>query len=68
MVSGELVPEGGPTATTADNKDATRAVALHLTDALTINVTRFYRNADTWEALRSTCIPAMPGTRDCPRR
>jgi Fe(3+) dicitrate transport protein len=35
MVAGELVPEGGPTATTANNKDSTRAVALHLTDALT---------------------------------
>lgn len=35
VVGGEFIPEGGPTDTTANNKDSTRAVALHLTDAMT---------------------------------
>ncbi|PTL77955.1 TonB-dependent receptor domain-containing protein [Vitiosangium sp. GDMCC 1.1324] len=34
MVGGELVPEGEPTVTTADNKDSTHAVSLHATDAI----------------------------------
>ncbi|RKG80081.1 TonB-dependent receptor family protein [Corallococcus terminator] len=34
MVGGELVPEGGPTQVTADNKDSTHALALHATDAI----------------------------------
>ncbi len=34
MVGGQLVPEGEPTETTANNKDSTHAVALHATDAV----------------------------------
>ncbi|RKH17711.1 TonB-dependent receptor [Corallococcus sp. CA047B] len=34
MVGGELVPEGGTTQVTADNKDSTHALALHATDAI----------------------------------
>jgi Fe(3+) dicitrate transport protein len=34
MVAGELVADGGPTATTANNKDSTHAVSLHVTDAM----------------------------------
>jgi Fe(3+) dicitrate transport protein len=34
MVGGELVPEGEPTETTANNKDSTHALALHATDAV----------------------------------
>lgn len=30
-----------------------------LKDALTINVTRFYRNAETWKVLRETVIPDL---------
>jgi chemotaxis protein methyltransferase CheR len=30
-----------------------------LRDALTINVTRFYRNADTWSVLRRDVVPAL---------
>ena len=30
-----------------------------LRDALTINVTRFYRNADTWSVLRREVLPAL---------
>ncbi len=30
-----------------------------LRDALTINVTRFYRNADTWNLLRRDVVPAL---------
>jgi chemotaxis protein methyltransferase CheR len=30
-----------------------------LRDALTINVTRFYRNADTWSLLRRELVPAL---------
>jgi chemotaxis protein methyltransferase CheR len=33
----------------------------HLRDALTINVTRFYRNADTWNLLRRDILPALCG-------
>ena len=37
-----------------------------LRDALTINVTRFYRNADTWSVLRRELVPALvdAGRRD----
>ena len=31
----------------------------HLRDALTINVTRFYRNADTWNLVRRDLLPAL---------
>jgi chemotaxis protein methyltransferase CheR len=31
----------------------------HLRDALTINVTRFYRNADTWHLLQRTVLPEL---------
>jgi chemotaxis methyl-accepting protein methylase len=31
----------------------------HLRDALTINVTRFYRNADTWGLVRRDILPAL---------
>jgi len=34
MVGGQLIPEGGPTETTANNKDSTHAVALHATNAV----------------------------------
>jgi chemotaxis protein methyltransferase CheR len=30
-----------------------------LRDALTINVTRFYRNAETWDLIRRTLLPAL---------
>jgi chemotaxis methyl-accepting protein methylase len=30
-----------------------------LRDALTINVTRFYRNAETWQAVRQAVLPAL---------
>jgi chemotaxis protein methyltransferase CheR len=30
-----------------------------LRDALTINVTRFYRNAETWQAMRQTVLPPL---------
>jgi chemotaxis methyl-accepting protein methylase len=33
-----------------------------LRDALTINVTRFYRNAETWNLLRRQLVPALSGT------
>jgi chemotaxis protein methyltransferase CheR len=33
-----------------------------LRDALTINVTRFYRNAETWNLLRRQLLPAICGT------
>jgi chemotaxis methyl-accepting protein methylase len=35
-----------------------------LRDALTINVTRFYRNAETWNLLRGQIIPALCGEND----
>ncbi len=31
----------------------------HLKDTLTINVTRFYRNRETWESLADTILPAL---------
>jgi chemotaxis methyl-accepting protein methylase len=31
----------------------------HLLDALTINVTKFYRNAETWEYLRAHVLPTL---------
>lgn len=31
----------------------------HLLDALTINVTRFYRNPETWEALTTRYLPSL---------
>lgn len=34
-----------------------------LRDALTINVTRFYRNAETWNLLRREVLPALLDTR-----
>lgn len=33
--------------------------AERLRDALTINVTRFYRNPETWDALRRVVLPAL---------
>jgi len=39
--------------------DRSPAELERLRDALTINVTRFYRNADTWNALRTGVIPAL---------
>ncbi|HYH98488.1 TonB-dependent receptor family protein [Hyalangium sp.] len=62
MVAGELVPEGGPTATTANNRDSTHAVALHLTDAVTwgrLVVTPGVR----LELLRSQSVNHLSGTR-----
>jgi chemotaxis methyl-accepting protein methylase len=35
----------------------------HLRDALTINVTRFYRNAETWNLLRRDVLPAILDSR-----
>ncbi len=35
-----------------------------LRDALTINVTRFYRNAETWNLLRRELIPALAASGD----
>ncbi len=32
---------------------------VYLKDALTINVTRFYRNAETWNAVRGTVVPRL---------
>jgi Fe(3+) dicitrate transport protein len=34
MLGGQLVPQGGPTITTASNRDGTHALALHATDAM----------------------------------
>lgn len=35
-----------------------------LKDALTINVTRFYRNAETWDSLRAKFLPELLSARD----
>ncbi len=42
-----------------DLLDRTPAETERLRDALTINVTRFYRNRETWEALRTRVLPAL---------
>jgi chemotaxis protein methyltransferase CheR len=39
--------------------DRSPAEIERLRDALTINVTRFYRNADTWNALRRVVLPDL---------
>jgi chemotaxis protein methyltransferase CheR len=39
--------------------DRSPAEYERLRDALTINVTRFYRNADTWNLLRRQVVPAL---------
>jgi chemotaxis protein methyltransferase CheR len=39
--------------------DRTPAEYERLRDALTINVTRFYRNAETWSLLRRTVLPRL---------
>jgi chemotaxis methyl-accepting protein methylase len=39
--------------------DRTPGEYEHLRDALTINVTRFYRNADTWNLVRRDILPAL---------
>ena len=39
--------------------DRSPAEYERLRDALTINVTRFYRNAETWSLLRRTVLPAL---------
>ncbi len=46
--------------------DGSPAENERLRDALTINVTRFYRNADTWNLLRREVLPALldPGRTD----
>jgi chemotaxis protein methyltransferase CheR len=42
--------------------DATPVEYERLRDALTINVTRFYRNAETWNLLRNELIPRLCAT------
>jgi Fe(3+) dicitrate transport protein len=62
MVGGELVPDGGPTATTANNRDGTHAVALHVTDAVAwgpLVVTPGVR----LEVLRSQSVDRLTGER-----
>jgi Fe(3+) dicitrate transport protein len=62
MVAGELVPVGGPTATTASNRDGTHAVALHVTDAVAwgpLVVTPGVR----LEVLRSQSVDRLAGER-----
>ncbi len=44
--------------------DRSPAEIERLRDALTINVTRFYRNADTWNAVRRVVLPDLF---ECPR-
>ena len=39
--------------------EATPAEYDHLKDALTINVTRFYRNPETWDLLRNRVLPEL---------
>lgn len=39
--------------------ERTPAEYEHLRDAITINVTRFYRNAETWELLRRSILPPL---------
>ncbi|MBN1208033.1 MAG: TonB-dependent receptor [Myxococcaceae bacterium] len=60
VLAGELVPTGGPTATTANNRDSTHAVALHVTDAMTwgrLVVTPGLR----LEVLRSQSVDRLSG-------
>ncbi len=62
MVGGHLVPDGGPTATTASNRDGTHAVALHVTDAVVwgpLVVTPGVR----LEVLRSQSVDRLAGER-----
>ncbi len=62
MVGGELVPDGGPTATTANNRDGTHAVALHVADAVAwgpLVVTPGLR----LEVLRSQSVDRLAGER-----
>jgi Fe(3+) dicitrate transport protein len=62
MVAGELVPAGGPTATTASNVDGTHAVSLHVTDAMAwgpLVVTPGLR----LEVLRSRSVNRLTGDR-----
>ena len=44
--------------------DRTPAEYERLRDALTINVTRFYRNRETWDALRSAVLPELWSARE----
>jgi Fe(3+) dicitrate transport protein len=60
--AGELVATGDPTDTTANNRDSTHAVALHVTDALTwgrLVVTPGFRV----EVLRSQSVDRLSGVR-----
>lgn len=62
-VGGELVPDGRPTATTADNLDSTNALALHVTDAISwgrLVVTPGAR----LEVIRSRSVDSLAGTRE----
>ena len=62
MVAGQLVPVGGPTATTSNNRDGTHAVALHATDAMVwgpLVVTPGVR----LEVLRSVSVDRLLGER-----
>ncbi|HZI04555.1 MAG TPA: TonB-dependent receptor, partial [Archangium sp.] len=61
MVGGALVPEGTPTATTANNEDSTHAVSLHVTDAIAwgpLVVTPGVR----LEVIRSRSVDRLLGT------
>ncbi len=63
VVGGDLVAEGGPTSTTADNRDSTNALALHLTDAISwgrLVVTPGAR----LEVIRSRSVDHLAGTRE----
>lgn len=42
----------------------TAGEAERLRDALTINVTRFYRNPETWDALRRLALPQLVSARE----
>ena len=44
--------------------DHTPAEYERLRDALTINVTRFYRNRETWDSLRATVLPELWAARE----
>jgi len=44
--------------------DRTPAEYERLRDALTINVTRFYRNRETWDALREAVLPELWNARE----
>lgn len=43
----------------AEHLDGNTAEYDRLLDALTINVTKFYRNADTWDRLATTIVPDL---------